>query len=336
MMKKLVMLAMLLSMCLFAFCNHAPKDGIIDVNGKWITKGDVDKIIDMYRQQMMRVAPQQAMEAVPPEVRKNIAMQLIANELLVQEANKRKIAVDDAKVNSVFDGIKRQFPDTMTMQKEFAAMGQTEKTVRKQIREGIMVDSLMKNIFTTVATVSDEEAQAFFNANPTQFSAGKRFRVSQIMLPIAKNMTPEQKKAVADKANALAAEVAAGKDFASVAKANSQDPSARSGGDIGWFKQGDLHPDFERAVGPLAVNAVSPAVETQAGFVILKKTAEEALKPKTFDEVKVQVKGMLDSQKRNGLARNFVDSLMKAAKIKYADTTYKPLPTPAGAPGVAQ
>jgi peptidyl-prolyl cis-trans isomerase C len=337
MIKKLVMVCVLLSVGLFAFgCNKAPKDGIIDVNGKWIVKGDVDKIIDMYRQQMMRVSPQQAMGSVPPEVKKNIAMQLIANELLIQEAKKRNFTTDDAKVNSIFDGIKHQFPDSITMQKEFAAMGQTEKSIRQQIRDGIVVDSLMKSVFANVAQVSDAEAQAFYQSNPGQFAAGKRFRISQIMLPVTKEMAPEQQKAVAEKASKLAAELAAGKDFAAVAKANSQDPSARSGGDIGWFNQGDLNPDIERAVAPLPVKGVSQVVQTQAGFLIVKKTAEEPLKPKTFDEVKAQVKNMLDSQKRNTVARHFVDSLMTAAKIKYADTTYKPLPTPAGAPAGQQ
>jgi hypothetical protein len=38
---------------------------------------------------------------------------------------------------------------------------------------------------------------------------------------------------------------------------------------------------------------------------------------------------MLNSQKRNTVARHFVDSLMAVAKIIYADTSYKPFPVQA-------
>jgi hypothetical protein len=126
--------------------DNIPQGGVISVNGQWITTGEIDKIIGMYRQQIIRVAPQQAMEAETPEVRINIAQQLISNALLIQEAKKRDINPDDYKMSSIFDGIEHQFSDTLAMQKVFTEMGQTTETIRTQIREAMMVDSLMNMI----------------------------------------------------------------------------------------------------------------------------------------------------------------------------------------------
>jgi hypothetical protein len=140
----------------------APANGIISVNNAWITKGDVDKVIDMYRQQMMRSAPDQEIGEPPPEVRLNVAKQLIINELLVQEAKKLHFKADAVKVDSIFSGIRQQFPDTITMYKAFASMGQSEQSIRSQIINGIIVNSLMQN---TIGKVGNATAQDTLQRN---------------------------------------------------------------------------------------------------------------------------------------------------------------------------
>ena len=136
-------------------------------------------------------------------------------------------------------------------------------------------------------------------------------------------MTAEQKNAVADKAKKVLAELRAGKDFAACAKKYSQDPNASAGGDIGWFKKGDIKPEFERVAMTLKLNEISDVFQTDVGLHIIKKTAEENMPPKTFDEVKAQIKNMLELKKHNDEVKMFVDSLMAISKITFADTSYK-------------
>jgi parvulin-like peptidyl-prolyl isomerase len=278
---------------------------VVCVNGKWISQTEIDRVIDMYRQQMMRVMPQQALEAVPPEVKKNVTMQLIASELALGEAKKRHIAYDSAKAGQTFANIAKQFPDAAAMKTEFAKMGQTEETVKGQIRDGLTVDSLMKSLFKKSDTATEADCKAYYEGNISQFSAEKKVRASQIMFLVKKGATAEQKK--------------------ESAKKYSQDPNASSGGDIGWFKKGDVKPEFERVALTLKNNEVSDVFETDVGYHIIKKTAEENLPPKKFDEVKAQIATMLSMRKKNDSVKNFVDSLYKISKVVFADTSYKPM-----------
>jgi peptidyl-prolyl cis-trans isomerase C len=314
-----------LLLVLFCSKENTPKDGVVCVNGKWISQTEIDRVIDMYRQQMMRVMPQQALEAVPPEVKKNVTMQLIASELALGEAKKRHIAYDSAKAGQTFANIAKQFPDAAAMKTEFAKMGQTEETVKGQIRDGLTVDSLMKSLFKKSDTASEADCKAYYEGNISQFSAEKKVRASQIMFLVKKGATAEQKKEAADKAKKVLEEVRGGKDFAACAKKYSQDPNASSGGDIGWFKKGDVKPEFERVALTLKNNEVSDVFETDVGYHIIKKTAEENLPPKKFDEVKAQIATMLSMRKKNDSVKNFVDSLYKISKVVFADTSYKPM-----------
>jgi Parvulin-like peptidyl-prolyl isomerase len=315
------------SLLLMLFCSkeNVPKDGVVSVNGTWITQTEIDKIVEMYRQQMMRVMPQQALQPVPPEVKKNVAMQLIANELVLQEAKKRHIGCDSVKVETTFAGISKQFPDAVTMKNELARMGQTEQTLRGQIKDGLTVDSLMKMLFKKSDTATVLECKTYYEGNQAQFASEKRIRASQILLLVKKEMNADQKKTVSDKAKKILAELRTGKDFGACAKKYSQDPNASTGGDIGWFKKGDIKPEFERVAMSLKLNEISDVFETDVGFHIIKKTSEESLPPKSFDEVRPQIKNVIELKKHNDVVKQFVDSLFSISKITYADTAYKPI-----------
>jgi len=65
--------------------------------------------------------------------------------------------------------------------------------------------------------------------------------------------------------------LAAGEDFAALARARSTDPSASQGGDLGLIRPGELAEALRSAAGSLAVGSHSAALETPAGYVILHR-----------------------------------------------------------------
>ena len=61
-----------------------------------------------------------------------------------------------------------------------------------------------------------------------------------------------------------------GGDFAALAKANSADPSAAKGGDLGWLSAGDTVPEFERAMNALQPGEISPPVQSPFGWHLIQ------------------------------------------------------------------
>ena len=62
-----------------------------------------------------------------------------------------------------------------------------------------------------------------------------------------------------------------GDDFATLARANSDDTlSAKQGGDLGWLSQGDTVPQFEEAFNKLRIGQISEPVKTQYGWHIMQ------------------------------------------------------------------
>jgi protein-export membrane protein SecD len=80
------------------------------------------------------------------------------------------------------------------------------------------------------------------------------------------------------KINNLKAEVTV-ENFSELAKQNSTEPGAsESGGDLGFFKAGQMVPEFENAVWNVPVNTISEVVKTDFGYHLILKTGEQTRK----------------------------------------------------------
>lgn len=73
-------------------------------------------------------------------------------------------------------------------------------------------------------------------------------------------------------ADMLYERVKKGESFSSLASQYSQCPSKSKGGDLGWFKEGQMVRSFEDAVRRMSIGAVSRPVHSQFGYHIIKKT----------------------------------------------------------------
>ena len=76
--------------------------------------------------------------------------------------------------------------------------------------------------------------------------------------------------ATEEEAQALAAELEGGADFATLAMERSTGPSGPAGGELGWFARGAMVPPFDAAVAAMEAGAISDPVQTQFGWHVIK------------------------------------------------------------------
>lgn len=107
--------------------------------------------------------------------------------------------------------------------------------------------------------------------------------------------------------DSIARLLAAGADFASIAKAETDDPSGRAkGGALPWFGAGMMVPQFEAAAFSLAPGEMSAVVETPYGFHIILCDDRRPSLPD--DEIASQVDAAMEADGRTDMARRrFMD-----------------------------
>lgn len=94
-----------------------------------------------------------------------------------------------------------------------------------------------------------------------------------------------------DEAKKIIAQLQGGADFAKLAKQYSKDPGAAQGGDLGWFKKGDMVPAFADAAFALQPGQITQTpVHTQYGWHVIKVEGRRKAPPPSFEEARNQLR----------------------------------------------
>jgi peptidyl-prolyl cis-trans isomerase C len=166
-------------------------------------------------------------------------------------------------------------------------------------RTNILSDAMVKQ-YTDKNPISDADIQAEYDR---QIGAMPReYHARHILVK-----TEEE-------ANTLIAQLKAGKDFAELAKKNSQDPgSAKNGGDLNWFSPGSMVKEFSEAVSKLQNGQITETpVKTQYGYHIIKLEESRVPTPPALADVKPQVTNLVKNKK----VETYLEDLRKNAKIE--------------------
>jgi peptidyl-prolyl cis-trans isomerase D len=155
------------------------------------------------------------------------------------------------------------------------------------------IESIRKTI-----TLNPDEVKTYFDQNAQRLAGNEERRASHILIASPKTASPADRQAAKAKADSLLAEVQKAPDsFADVAKKNSQDPgSAVNGGDLDFFGKGAMTKPFEDAAFGLKKGDISPVVETEFGYHIIRVTDIKAPKQKTFEEMRPEIEADLKKQ----------------------------------------
>ncbi|MBZ1392197.1 SurA N-terminal domain-containing protein [Psychrobacter pacificensis] len=154
-----------------------------------------------------------------------------------------------------------------------------------------------------VDDVTTEELQQQYEAYKQGLAADDERQVSQILL------TGDNAKARADK---VKARLAKGESFAAVAKAESDDPSGETGGDIGRFNPSVFGGDadaVEKALEGLSVGDVTAPIKTSFGYQIFTVTEDNGKKIPSLDSMRAELTAKAKEYKRQEVYADKVTSI---------------------------
>jgi len=108
-----------------------------------------------------------------------------------------------------------------------------------------------------------------------------------------------------------------GADFATLARANSEDRgSAISGGDLDWVQPGALVPPFEAAMNKLGINEISEPVQTQFGWHLIQVLGREQQDNTQFMR-RAQARSQLQKRKADAAIETWLTKLRDEAYVEY-------------------
>ena len=173
--------------------------------------------------------------------------------------------------------------------------------VKKRLRE--VEDQIISEIFLTKtigSQVTEEALKKNYSETKSEMASGDQIKARHILLDSE------------EKAAEIIKKLQAGGEFAKLAAEYSTGPSAASGGDLGWFGEGQMVPEFSKAA--FALNPgdiVTKPVKTQFGWHIILVEDRKVSAPPSFDDAKEQLASTM-SQK---LLKELIETLRTKTKI---------------------
>lgn len=270
------------------------------------------------------------------QLRRDILQTLVNEQLVVQAAIKdTTISVTDQQVDQEvdreIDSRTNQFGGRNALTKALRdanlTMASYRQSLSNQIRRQMLLQQYMSRArqeSSSTVKVTEDEMRQFFEAQRASLeNRPASIEFTQVVLE------PEPSDSANAAALARAKEirqmaVSGQQDFETLAKRFSQDPgSAQKGGDLGWFRRGDMVPAFSDAAYAMRPGQISPVVKTSFGYHIIRldrirgaerKASHILIRPQVQDA---------DLEKTQALAQDIVGQLRQGASIEELRSKYQ-------------
>jgi len=285
------------------------------VNGVVITRDQYDKELQVHLKRVSRQGRQISNDQMA-EVKKKTLEGLIEGEVLYQESRKAGIKVDNQRANDQLAAIKKRFPNDEAFKKALNDMQLTEDEVKMQIRRGLAIRELIDQKVADKIVIKDEETKAYYDGNPQFFQQPEQVKASHILIKVEPTADEAAKSEARKKIAEVQQKLKDGGDFATLAKEYSQGPSSAKGGNLGYFRRGQMVKPFEDAAFSIKTNEVSDLVETRFGYHIIKVNDKKPEQTLAYADVKDKIAQRLKQEKIEKDAAQYIEDLKKGAKIE--------------------
>jgi parvulin-like peptidyl-prolyl isomerase len=246
--------------------------------------------------------------------KEQVLEEMIDERILLQEAQKRGIELTDQEIEESYQQLLTvgQLTEEELLQNLYSYGLDKEDLRAMLIRQGT-IDRLFEETVDLESDVTDEEAQAFYQANNDLYKTQADVTVKHILVAL----TEQRDDATAlERITAVQERYNQGEDFCALVNEFSDDMGSKETCGEYTFPRGFMVPPFEEASFEMDIDETR-IVQTQFGYHFVLKLGEQEAGMKSYEEVKQDIISNLQSQKRTQAYQAFIDELREQAEIVY-------------------
>ena len=253
-------------------------------------------------------------------IRQGALQMIIFEELVYQEALRRKLTVPPQQLKQAEVDFKRQFgtPDEYNQYLK-VEMGASEQLAREKIKRSLLIEQVLKTDVQDKSVVSLAEVRAYYGKNPGRFQIPESYTFQSISILPPQNPSPEQKKEAQKKANDALAEAQKTKsyeEFGLLAEKISEDDYRVNMGDHHSVEKDKLPPQVLKAFQGMKPPQLSGLIQIEDAYTIVRLSAHTLTGKRSFNEVKDGLKQELQKEKYERLRVSLDKRLRAQAKVQ--------------------
>lgn len=259
-------------------------------------------------------------KSLEPEIRKGALDMIVFEELVYQEALRRKMTVPTARLNHDEAEFERRFPNKAEFEQYLKVeMKGSRRFLREDIRRSLLIDAFLKSELVEKSKVSEAEAKAYYEKHPAQFSHPETFTIQTIsVIPPAKptQAVKDEARKRAEDALRQAKATKNYQEFGLLAERISEDDYRVNMGDRHAVDRAKLPPQIVEAALAMKPGQVSDLIQLGDAFTLFRLNAHDPAGEVKFETIKTKLMSDMRKSKYNELRSELDQRLRKGAKIQ--------------------
>ena len=303
---------------------------IVKVNGEIITKTDLEaRQVNALRQRGQQLSDEELQKAIA-ELTPDLLIDAVDELLLLQRGKELGYRVTDEQFQRVLENIRKE--NKLESNEQFEAAlkqeGLTLAELRKSLEKQMIINQVQQVEVMGRIGVTDAEAQAYYEANPKEFTSPKTVTLRELVVNVQGDgsminvAADEQAKTKIDGA---LARIKAGESFEKIVGEMSDSPSKANGGLVGPLNEDELAADIRKLIDPLKPGEVTDVFRTPRGYAVFKLESATESKVKTFEEARDQIADRVFQTKRRAEFDKYIRKLRAQAIIEWKNAEMQKL-----------
>ena len=253
-------------------------------------------------------------------IRQGALEMIVFEELVYQEAERRKLAVPAAALNQAAADFRQQFhsPDEYQQYMQSEMRG-SEKQLKEQIRRSLLIEKLLKSDVEDRSAVTAAEVRAYYLKNGARFQMPESFAFQSISIIPGLKVTQDQAKSAKGRAEEALKQAKATKnyqDFGLLAEKISEDDFRVNMGDHKVVSRDKLPPQVAKALVAMQTGQVSGLIQIETAYTIVRLNAHAPAQKEPFSQVKANLQTELQKAKYEKLRSGLAKQLRAKAKVE--------------------
>jgi len=298
---------------------QAPGSPVARVNGAVLTDHDL-------RREMYSIFPYARQhhgrfpKEMEPGIRKGAMQMIIFEELVYQEALRRKMTVGPLKLQKAEVEFRNQFA-TPDQYQEFVNVefSGSQQLVQERIRRSLLIDALLQREVAAKSEISTAEAKAYYEKNPAAFQYPESFAFQTISVLPPEMGAPNQASEDRKRAEAALQQARATKtyeEFGVLAEKISDDDYRVMMGDHRFVDRAKIAPTVVQALLRMQPGQVSDIIQVDQAYTIVRLNKHVLAGKTSFAAIQDKLKEKLQAQKSEALRAGLDMELRRKAKVE--------------------
>ncbi len=254
------------------------------------------------------------------QIRQGAMQMIVFEELVYQEALRRKMTITPARVTREENNFKGQFGSRAEFNEYLKTeLGGSEAKLRQQIKRSLLIEAMLKQEVDNKAGVTLAEARSYYEKNPKAFEHGETFALQTISIIPPERASAQVVEDARKRAEGILAQAKAAKNyeqFGLLAEKVSEDDYRVDMGDRKVVTSEKLPPEVVKVAQKMKPGEVSGLIPLGTAWTIIRVNAHTPPGKKKFADVKANLMDSLQKQKYEQLRVGLDKRLHQSAQIQ--------------------